>query len=437
LLGRLCMEYNKMKQKIKLSDSSKIPPLGGGGAITTRAITLAIVVSALGFFVDLYDIMSLAAIGEPSLKAIGVADEAIKKQITHLQSAQMLGMLIGGFLWGVIGDKYGRLKVLFGSIILYSIFTLLNAFVTDSTQYIICRFLAGLGLAGELGAGITLVSEQMKKEHRGLGPAIIAGFGVLGAIVAVIIGKNYDWKTVYIVGGVLGFLLLLLRIGVVESGLFAIAKHTRAAKGSFMIILRNKKYLKTFICILLAGIPGWYVNGVMLQLSNFISKSMGMDPLPDKGIVITSFFIALALGDVLGGLVSQWLKSRKQSIRIFLLFHLLMLILFFTIAKNSTTLYYIIFGGLGLSVGFVIQLFTLAAEQFGTNIRALVTTSGLNLVRGWVIPFTFLFTWINESFGIIEWKVAAALAAVSISLSLWALNQLEETFTNDLEFENP
>lgn len=404
--------------------------------VTPKAVALGIIVSALGFFVDLYDIMALAAIGENSLKDIGVSENAIKGNLNYLQSMQMFGMLIGGFLWGIVGDKYGRLRVLFGSIILYSAFTLLNAFVTNTGQYVACRFLAGLGLAGELGAGITLVSEQMKKEKRGLGPAIIAGFGVLGAIVAVIVGKNYDWKTVYIVGGVLGFLLLILRFGVVESGLFKMAKLAKASKGNFLIILRNKNYLKKFICILLVGIPGWFVNGVMMQFSNYISKSMGMDPIPDKGKVIIFFFVALSLGDVLGGLVSQWLKSRKKSIYIFLFAHLLMLLLFFTVARTSVQLYYAIFAGLGLTVGFVIQLFTLAAENFGTNIRTLVTSSGLNLVRGWVIPLGALFAWMNGPLHIIEWKSAAIIAFSVALVSLLALTQLDETFHNDLEFVN-
>jgi MFS family permease len=404
--------------------------------VTPKAVALGIIVSALGFFVDLYDIMALAAIGENSLKDIGVSENAMKGNLNYLQSMQMFGMLIGGFLWGIVGDKYGRLRVLFGSIILYSAFTLLNAFVTNTGQYVACRFLAGLGLAGELGAGITLVSEQMKKEKRGLGPAIIAGFGVLGAIVAVLVGKNYDWKTVYIVGGVLGFLLLVLRFGVVESGLFKMAKLAKASKGNFLIILRNKNYLKKFICILLVGIPGWFVNGVMMQFSNYISKSMGMNPIPDKGKVIIFFFVALSLGDVLGGLVSQWLKSRKKSIYIFLFAHLLMLLLFFTIARTSVQLYYAIFAGLGLTVGFVIQLFTLAAENFGTNIRTLVTSSGLNLVRGWVIPLGALFAWMNGPLHIMEWKSAAIIAFSVALVSLLALTQLDETFHNDLEFVN-
>lgn len=410
-------------------------PTTAANTISSRAVTLGIVVSAMGFFVDLYDIMTLGAVGEQSLKDIGFTDkEALKKSLTWLQNMQMTGMLLGGFLWGYIGDRFGRLRVLFGSIILYSIFTLLNAFVVNETQYGICRFLAGLGLAGELGAGITLVSEQMKKEKRGLGPAIIAGFGVLGAVAGVLIGRQYDWKTVYIVGGVLGFALLVLRIGVVESGLFNIAKEKAASRGNFMIILRSRKYLLTFIFILLAGIPGWFVNGVMMQMSNFISASMGMNPLPDKGQVIIYFFVALSLGDVLGGLVSQWLKSRKKSIYIFLLLHFVMLLLFFTVARTSVQLYYIIFAGLGLSVGFVIQLFTLAAEQFGTNIRALVTSSGLNLVRGWVIPLTLLFNWLHDRFGMLEWKAAAFIGFASVLVALYSLSRLQETFHNELNF---
>jgi MFS transporter, putative metabolite:H+ symporter len=404
-------------------------------SISNRAIALGIVVSALGFFVDLYDIMALAAVGERSLISIGITDKiSLEKSITTLQNMQMFGMLIGGFLWGIVGDKFGRLKVLFGSIILYSVFTFLNAFVVNIDQYIICRFLAGLGLAGELGAGITLVSEQMKKEKRGLGPAIIAGFGVLGAIAAVFIGK-YDWKIVYISGGVFGFLLLLLRLGVVESGLFTIGKKSTASKGNFLIIVKNKTYLKKFLCILLVGIPGWYANGILIQLTPYVSESMGMSPLPSKGVVIIYFFIALCVGDVMGGVVSQWLKSRKKSIYIFLSLHLVMLILFFTMAKTSVQWYYTIFAGIGLSVGFVIQLFTLAAENFGTNIRTLVTSSGLNLVRGWVIPLSLLYAWMNNNFVILRWQTAAIIGFTGLLLSFVALTQLDETFSNDLDFE--
>ncbi len=405
--------------------------------ITNRAVMLAIIVSSLGFFVDLYDIMALSAIGKQSLISIGINDKnSIENGLKNLQNIQMLGMLLGGFAWGIIGDKYGRLKVLFGSIILYSTFTLLNAWVTTMPQYMLCRFAAGLGLAGELGAGITLVSEQMNKERRGLGPAILAGFGVLGAIVAVYVGRWYNWQTVYIVGGTLGFLLLVLRVGVVESGLFAATKNSGTAKGNFMIILRNKDNLKKFICILLVGIPGWYCNGVMMQFSDYIAESMGMVVIPNKGTVIICFFMALCIGDVLGGFVSQWLRSRKKSIYLFLYCHIVFLILFFTVGKCSTTLYYTLFAGLGLTVGFVIQLFTLAAEQFGTNIRTLVTSSGLNLIRAWVIPFTFLYTWLNTSFTLLRWQSAAILAFSVAAIALLALTQLSETFDKDLNFTN-
>jgi MFS transporter, putative metabolite:H+ symporter len=405
--------------------------------ISNRAITLAIVVSALGFFVDIYDIMALGAAGEASLKAIGITEKpALENNIKWLLNLQMAGMLIGGFLWGVIGDKFGRLKVLFGSIALYSVFTLLNAFVQNTTQYGICRFIAGIGLAGELGAGITLVSEQMKKEKRGLGPAIIGGVGVLGAIFAVFINKWYDWKTVYIVGGVLGFVLLLLRFSVVESGLFSKVQTTSVARGNFGIILRNKSHLKKFLCILLVGIPGWYANGVLIQLTPYIAESYGMPVIPSKGTVIIYFFLALAFGDVLGGLLSQWLKSRKKSIYIFLFFNLLMLVLYFTIARISPQIYYLVFAGLGLSVGFAIQLFTLAAENYGTNIRTLVTSSGMNLVRAWVIPCTLLYGWLNNSMGMIKWQSAAVVGFAATIIAILALTQLNETFDNDLEFTN-
>ena len=405
--------------------------------ISAKAVNLLIVVSALGFFVDIYDIMTLGAVGEVSLKSIGIIDKAeMEKNITFLLNLQMLGMLIGGFIWGIIGDKYGRLSVLFGSITIYTIFTFLNAFVHDTTQYSICRFFGGIGLDGELGAGITLVSEQMKKEKRGMGPAIIAGFGVLGAIAAVFVSKWFDWRTVYIFGAVLGFLLLLFRFGVVESGMYTKAKGINVVRGSFGIILRNKKNIKKFICILLVGIPGWYANGVLIQLTPYIADSFGMFPIPSKGIVIIYFFISLAVGDILGGFISQWLNSRKKSIYLFLYFNLLMLILYFTVAKTSVQLYYIIFAGLGLSVGFAIQLFTLAAENFGTNIRTLVTSSSMNLVRAWVIPCTLVYSWLNNDLGIIKWQSAAIVGFTATIIALFAMTQLDETINNDLEFVN-
>ena len=170
---------------------------------TRRAVSLAVLVAALGYFVDIYDLILFGAVRGPSLQALGFSPADVQDKGILLLQLQMGGMLVGGILWGIIGDRRGRLSVLFGSIILYSIANLVNGTVDTLTGYAICRVIAGIGLAGELGAGITLVSELMDKERRGLGTTIVAATGILGGVVAGIVGgavpgiPAVDWRTAY------------------------------------------------------------------------------------------------------------------------------------------------------------------------------------------------------------------------------------------------
>ncbi len=403
----------------------------------SKAALLGIVVSALGFFVDLYDMMIFSAVKEKSYIALGIAKETWTDNTVAILNMQMLGMLIGGFIWGTIGDKFGRLKVLFGSILLYSIFTFLNAYVVNMEQYKWCRFIAGIGLAGELGAGITLVTEQMDKRYRGFAVAVVGSIGMLGAVTAGLVSNtNLSWKTTYIIGSILGLLLLVLRFGVIESGMFNVMKNNHVSKGNFLTILKNKKRLWKFICILLVGLPGWYATGILITHTSKIAQSMGMDPtnLPKTSTVLTLNFLGFAFGDIICGLLSQKLKSRKKAIFTFLSLYTFFVVMYFLFGKNSLTLYYGLFIGMGVSVGFSIMLFTLAAEQYGTNIRTLVTSTSLNLVRAWVIPLGFLFTtfagWFNNNFA----TSAMVLGIICLSLSFLALTQLQETFSKDLDY---
>jgi MFS transporter, putative metabolite:H+ symporter len=400
----------------------------------SRAALLGIVVSALGFFVDLYDMMIFIGVRDDSFTAIGLAKADFKSYGQSVINMQMFGMLLGGFLWGAIGDKFGRLKVLFGSILVYSLFTLLNAFVTNIEQYKWCRFLAGIGLAGELGAGITLVTEQMDKRYRGFAVALVGSIGMMGAVTAGLVGNTLSWKTAYIIGSVLGFALLLLRLGVLESGLFNAMKTQVANRGNFLLILKRKKLLWKFICILLVGLPGWYATGILIGLTKEIATSMGMDPLPLASKVLMYNFMGFAAGDIICGLLSQRLKSRKKAIYIFLTLYTIFVACFFLFAKNSVTLYYALFVGMGISVGFSIMLFTLAAEQFGTNIRTLVTSTTLNLVRAWVIPLNLAFNFIGSMMGNNNYYAAIVLGIVCLTLAFLALSQLDETFHKDLDY---
>ncbi len=401
-------------------------------SVTKRNVTLAIVASALGFFVDLYDIIIVSIVRTKSLLDIGISEAELLSKGVLLLNVQMGGMLLGGFLWGVIGDKQGRLSVLFGSIFLYSVTTFLNGYVTSYESYLLLRFLAGVGLAGELGAGITLVSEQMPQRWRGLGPALIGSCGMLGAVAGAYVGGTYSWQFTYQLGGAMGIALLVLRLGVLESGMYETLKTKAVARGDLRLILRKDDNLKKYLSIILLGFPGWFVNGVVMTFTPEIAKAMGMTEIPSVSTVFTMFFIGFTFGDLSCGLASQWLQSRKRAILIYLLIFSTLLIAYFLLARKSLTLYYALFFGMGISVGYTIVLLTLAAEQFGTNIRALVTTSALNLIRGSVIPQATAFGLLSPLIGA-AWS-AVAVGICSLGIAFWALRNLEETFHKNLDF---
>lgn len=397
-----------------------------------RHIWLAIIASALGFFVDLYDIMILSVVRKPSLLAMGVAEVDLLSKGVSLINIQMAGMLIGGFIWGIIGDKMGRLSVLFGSIILYSTATFANAYAPNFEIYLLLRFLAGIGLAGELGAAITLVTEQMPQKFRGIGPAIIGGCGMLGAIFGAFIGGKYSWQFTYQLGGGLGFVLLILRLGVLESGLFNEMKGKTSNRGDLRLLFKNKDYIKKYISICVLGFPVWYVNGVVMTFTPEIAKAWGMTQAPSVSEVVIYYFIGLTFGDLTGGFVSQYFQSRKKAIRLYLSMYAVAAIVFFVIGNQSAFIYKGLILFLGFCVGYSIVLLTLAAEQYGTNIRATVTTSSLNILRATVIPQTLLFEFLNPYIGTVN--SAMAVGVVAILLAFWGLSNLEETFHKDLNY---
>ncbi|HLO43325.1 MAG TPA: MFS transporter [Leadbetterella sp.] len=393
---------------------------------------MAIIASALGFFVDLYDIMILSVVRKPSLLAMGVPEAELLSKGVWLINIQMVGMLLGGFIWGVIGDKMGRLSVLFGSIILYSTATFANAYAPNFEIYLLLRFLAGVGLAGELGAAITLVTEQMPQKFRGIGPAIIGGCGMLGAIFGAFIGGKYSWEFTYQLGGGLGFVLLILRLGVLESGLFNEMKGKTSNRGDLRLLFKNKDYIKKYISICVLGFPVWYVNGVVMTFTPEIAKAWGMNEIPSVSTVVIYYFIGLTFGDLTGGFVSQYFQSRKKAIRLYLSMYALAAVVFFVIGNTSTLIYNSLILFLGFCVGYSIVLLTLAAEQYGTNIRATVTTSSLNILRATVIPQTLLFEFLNPYIGTVN--SAMVVGVIAILLAFWGLSNLEETFHKDLNY---
>lgn len=396
-------------------------------------IILSVVASSLGFFVDLYDIIIVSVVRQASLLAMGIPQNELLNKGIWLINVQMAGMVIGGFLWGIIGDRKGRLTVLFGSILMYSAATFACGYTSNYEGYLLLRFLAGIGLAGELGAAITLTTELLPQKYRGIGPAIIASFGMLGAIFGSYVGGNYSWQFTYQLGGIMGFVLLFLRLGLFESGFYKKMEDLPIhEKGSLTMLIKNKPLFKKYISVILMGFPGWFVNGVVMTFTPEIAEAMGMETIPKVSTVFMVFFIGFTFGDFSCGMVSQWLKSRKKAILAYLTLFVILLFTYFLFAKISVVVYYTIFLILGISAGYTIVLLTLSSEQTGTNLRATATTSALNLLRASVIPQTIAFTFFNQYFG--AYIAAIIVGIASVSLAAWAYTNLEETFHKDLDY---
>jgi len=386
-------------------------------------------VAALGYFVDIYDLLLFSIIRIPSLTDLGVANLGEVGML--ILNTQMFGLLIGGILWGVLGDKLGRTKVLFYSIALYSIGNIANGFVTNGTQYAWIRFFAGIGLAGELGAGITLVSELLPKEKRGIGTSLVAGVGLTGAVLAFFISQWFDWRTCYFIGGGLGLLLLFVRLSVFESGLYkTLASNSKISKGNFLMLFATKERFIRYLRSILIGLPTWFVVGILISFSPEFARQLGITESIDPGIGIMVSYSAIAVGDVAIGLLSQKLQSRKQAMHVFYLITMIGMVVFFT-ASTALQLY-ISTGIMGFGTGFWAVFVTIGAENFGTNLRATAATSIPNMVRGSLNGITALFLALNAKFTYVNAGIVTAVAVMLITY--WAISGLQETFGRDLDF---
>ena len=393
---------------------------------------LATIVSALGFFVDVYDLLLFGIIRKPSLTDLGLSASEVLVQGEFIISVQMAGLLLGGILWGMLGDKKGRRSVLFGSILLYSVANILNGMVHTTTQYAIMRFIAGVGLAGELGAGITLVSELLPREKRGMAAAMVASFGILGAVTAFFMKEFFFWRTCYYIGGALGLLLLLLRVRVHESSLYAEIRTTDLQRGNFLMFFTKKERFLRYLRCILIGLPAWYIIGVLITFSDQFGAAFGIPDI-DPAKAIMYLYLAIAFGDLSVGLLSQRLKSRKKALFIFYGITIFFSILFFLQKNGSATLFYFICAGLGYGTGFTVVYITMSAEQFGTNLRATAAISIPNMVRGALPLILLLFKFIRNLFNsyvIGGWVTGVILMVIA----LIAVYYTEETFGRELDF---
>jgi len=391
-----------------------------------------VLIAALGYFVDVYDLVLLSIVRIQSLKSLGFQGQELTDIGLRLLNFQMAGLLLGGILWGCLGDKRGRLSVLFGSIALYSIANILNAFVTTKESYGVLRFLAGVGLAGELGAAVTLVTESLPVAVRGYATAFIAAIGILGAIFAAITAEMLDWRMAYGLGGALGIALLFARAKLVDSPIFKDTKHASVKRGNFLMLFKSWDRLRRYFCTIAIGVPCWFVLGVLLAFGPEITTELGIVGPIVVGTGVMFQYAGAALGDLVSGAISQRIKSRNKVVFVCLL-ATIVLITAFLISKNQIpAFYYALYFGLGLTTGYWAVFVTIAAEHFGTNIRATAASTAPNFVRGAVIPMTFVIQQIKGQIGLVS--SVAVIGAVIMVVALLALSRLKDSYAQDLNF---
>lgn len=401
-------------------------------SVIRSVLTLPVIVIAMGYFVDIYDLILFGVVRVASLTELGLSGDEITSWGSTILNMQMGGMLLGGILWGILGDKKGRLSVLFASIILYSVANFLNAFVTTVEQYALLRFLAGIGLAGELGAGVTLVAEILPQAYRGYGIMTIASFGVLGVVAANLVAQEFDWRNAYIIGGVLGFSLLILRLKVRESGMFEHNLSEQIKRGQFFSLFTHKKLFVKYIKAIAIGVPLWFVVGILVMFSPEFAKELHITSEVTAGSALMYCYIGLAIGDFASGYLSQQLKSRKKAFALFLVFSALSVIAYYLLDGASAQTFYAVCMALGIFCGYWALFITMAAEQFGTNIRATVATTVPNFVRGAVVPITMSFIALKSDYGILG--AAAIIGTICFALAALALYFTHETFHKDLDY---
>ncbi|HEY4743168.1 MAG TPA: MFS transporter [Desulfuromonadaceae bacterium] len=407
-----------------------------GGAtrreMATAVFSLPVIVAALGYFVDIYDLVLFSIVRVPSLKGIGIAGQELIDKGVMLLNMQMIGMLLGGILWGILGDRKGRLKIMFGSIFLYSAANLANAMVTSIEAYAALRFIAGVGLAGELGAGITLVSEVLHKSLRGYGTMIVASVGVSGAILANFVAKAFDWRSAFVIGGVLGLLLLLLRLGVAESGMFRGMETRQVRRGNFLSLFTSTDRFGRFLHSIMIGLPSWFVVGVLITFSPEFARVLNVQGTVSAGNSVMFCYLGLVFGDFASGVMSQLLQSRRKVVLIFLIITVAGVAIYFLGTGISVAAFYGICCLLGFGIGYWAIFVTVAAEQFGTNLRATVATTVPNFVRGMTVPITLLFQLLRKPLGIQQG--ALCVGAICMAVALFSLWRLQETFHKDLDY---
>lgn len=396
-------------------------------------LSAPVIVASLGYFVDIYDLLLFGIVRIPSLTELGLNEAQVSIEGASILNWQMTGLLLGGILWGVLGDKKGRLSVLFGSIITYSVANFACGFVHDVTLYKLLRFIAGIGLAGELGAGITLVSESLPKRLRAIGTSVVAGVGLMGAVAGYFTVEMFSWRNAYFIGGGMGILLLFLRIGVFESGMFhSMKEKSNVAKGNFISFFTKKSRLILYLKCIGIGLPTWYVIGILATFSNEFGKALGISEAIKPGLAVMWCYVGLSAGDLVSGLLSYWLESRIRAVTYMMIFTAIGSIVYLYGGINTAFGLYGMCLWVGFGIGYWAMFVTIGAEQFGTNVRATAATTIPNMVRGTVVLMTTFYTTLKPI--ALPLNAAALLGLICFGIGFYCIRTIPETHHKDLDF---
>jgi len=397
-------------------------------------VKIAVLVAALGYFVDAFDLLLFSMLRVTSLTELGLSGEDLLVTGKWLINCQMWGMILGGLFWGILGDRVGRIQALFGSIFIYSTATFLNAYVTDTTEYAILRFIAGIGLAGELGGGIALISELLPKEKRGIGTTIITCIGISGVVAAGLVGKAFPWRTTYMIGGAMGFVLLFLRVGVNESGIFSnIKDQSHILKGDLRLLFGTKDRILRYLSCIAIATPTWFVVAILMTFCAEIGVAKGIQAPLNAADALMWTYAGMTAGDLACGLMSQLLKSRKKAVLYFLVCETILVIALMATPITEPWQFYAFCVPLGFFIGYWVVFVTTAAEQFGTNLRATVATSVPNFVRATTIPMTSSFVYLKTS-GFTTLNSAMTVGCITFFIAYIGLYKLSESFALDMDY---
>jgi MFS family permease len=392
----------------------------------------AVIVAALGYFVDIYDLILFTIVRTTSLRDLGLEGDVGFRAGVLLLNTQLVGMLLGGALWGVLGDKLGRMQALFASIVTYSLANLANAFVTGVKGYAACRFIAGIGLAGELGAGITLVSELVGPAARGWATTLVATVGMGGALFAVTLSRFLGWRSLYVTGGLLGLSLLVARVRVADSALFERVRNGGHVRGKLAMLVSTPKRFVAFASCVAVGVPIWFIVGVLITFAPELTSALAVTGRVEAADAVFWFYAGVACGDVASGALSQWRASRKQAVVAFLLLEACAAAAFLTARGASVPGILALSCFAGFSTGYWAVLVTLSAEHFGTNLRATAATVIPNVIRATAVPITLGFSALSPRLGVVG--AAAIVGTGCLTVAALGTKGLRETFARDLEF---